>query len=78
MSKRNNVNPDHYVGRGRDRNATGIVHDIQKQQFGTSRNPRRGQPGSPNFIPGAAPVGESAGATKHSETEEKDDRKDES
>lgn len=58
MSKRNNMNPDHYVGRGRDRNATGIVHDLQKQQFGTHRPPRKGA-GTPNFIPGAASVGES-------------------
>ena len=57
MSKRNNMNPDHYVGRGRDRNSTGIDHQIQKQQFGTHRPPRTGA--APNFIPGAAPVGES-------------------
>ena len=56
MSKRNNMNPDHYLGRGRDRNGTGIDHNIQKQQFGTHRPPHRS--GSPNFIPGAAPAGE--------------------
>jgi hypothetical protein len=60
MSKRNNMNPDHYVGRGRDRNSTGIVHDIQKRPFEASRPARRGH-GTPNFIPGAAPVGEPGG-----------------
>lgn len=74
MSKRNNVNPDHYVGRGRDGNATGIVHDIQKQQFGTTRTPRRGQQGAPNFIPGAAPVGEPGKATRRPDEEEKEEK----
>lgn len=67
MSKRNNVNPDHYVGRGRDRNGTGIVHDRNKQEFARNQ-PRKGQP-APNFIPGAAPVGEPGTKTKREEPE---------
>lgn len=58
MSKRNNMNPDHYVGRGRDRNATGIDYGTEKQHFGTAHLRRSPRQGEPNLIPGAAPVGE--------------------
>jgi hypothetical protein len=65
LSKRNNMNPDHYQDRGRDFTDTGVDYNAEKQQFGNTR-PRRGKPAA-NFIPGAAPVGESGSETKKKE-----------
>lgn len=56
MSKKINVNPDHYKTAGRERQGEEVVHAANKQQMGKSRR-KKGE-GSPNFIPGAAPVGE--------------------
>ena len=60
MSRKNNVNPDHYKVAGRDR----PNEDIKPEHTGRdieSENKRPG-PGTAarNFIPGGAPVGESA------------------
>ncbi len=54
MSK-NNVNPGHYKVAGRERQGEDIVQDEHKK---TMREHEKAQgPGSPNFIPGAPPVG---------------------
>ena len=56
MSKRNNMNPDHYVGRGRDRNSNRDRPSDSEAavRYGIARLTGV----APNFIPGAAPVGE--------------------
>ncbi len=56
---KSNVNPDHYKTAGRERQGEDIVQEIHKQKFTQAEAARGGQPGTPNFIPGAAPVGES-------------------
>ncbi len=58
---KSNVNPDHYKTAGRERQGEDIVQEIHKQKFTQAEAARGGQPGTPNFIPGAAPVGESGG-----------------
>lgn len=56
---KSNVNPDHYKTAGRERQGEDIVQEIHKQKF-THTEPEGGRrQGQPNFIPGAAPVGES-------------------
>jgi hypothetical protein len=61
MSGKNNVNPDHYKTAGRDRpNETlppGNDGDVDMRARPDKRRAKRGKP-APNFIPGAAPVGE--------------------
>jgi hypothetical protein len=37
MSKKNNVNPDHYKTAGRERQGEDIVHDVYKRQYTQSR-----------------------------------------
>ena len=51
MSKKNNVNPDHYKTAGRERPGEDIVHDVYKRRYTQSRSVA----GAPtwNFIPGA-------------------------
>ena len=44
MSKRNNMNPDHYVGRGRDRNSTGSTIRFRSSSSVRHRPPRTGAP----------------------------------
>ncbi len=56
---KSNVNPDHYKTAGRERQGEDIVQEIHKQKFTRAEAARGGQRGTPNFIPGAAPVGES-------------------
>ena len=56
---KSNVNPDHYKTAGRERQGEDIVQEIHKQKFTQAEAARGGQPGTPNFIPGGAPVGES-------------------
>jgi hypothetical protein len=62
MSSKNIVNKDHYDIGGRDRPNETVLGEQQKQKYaqaqGQSPAPS-GKPGAPNFIPGAAPVGES-------------------
>jgi hypothetical protein len=55
---KSNVNPDHYKTAGRERQGENIVQEIHKQKLTQADAARAGQPGAPNFIPGAAPVGE--------------------
>jgi hypothetical protein len=55
---KSNVNPDHYKTAGRERQGEDIVQEIHKQKLTQADAARAGQPGSPNFIPGAPPVGE--------------------
>ena len=54
MSRKNNVNPDHYKTAGRDRPNEVVLPEIEKKELTT-----KGTPARKNFIPGAAPVGES-------------------
>jgi hypothetical protein len=55
---KSNINPDHYKTAGRERQGEDIVQELHKQKF-TQTEPEGGrQQGQPNFIPGAAPVGE--------------------
>jgi hypothetical protein len=57
MSKQNNVNPNFYNEGDRNHQGEGIVHEEHKQDL-KKHEKRQGQEGSPNFIPGEAPVGE--------------------
>ncbi|HEV2665167.1 MAG TPA: hypothetical protein VG324_09660 [Blastocatellia bacterium] len=51
MSKKNNVNPDHYKTAGRERPGEDIVHDVYKRRYTQSRSVAGEQ--ARNFIPGA-------------------------
>ena len=67
MSRKNNVNPDHYKVAGRDRPNEDLKpqhtgHDVESE----NRRAGRGKP-APNFIPGAARVGESPEAKENDE-----------
>ncbi|MHB0969823.1 MAG: hypothetical protein ACYC7A_10335 [Thermoanaerobaculia bacterium] len=55
MSKRINVNPDHYKIAGRERPGDGLERSKEPAR---KRTVVRSGAGSPNFIPGAAAVGE--------------------
>ena len=61
MSKQSNVNPDQYTQAGRDRPGDDLLQEQHKQQFTQNVMTEKGNDanGEPNFIPGAAPVGES-------------------
>ena len=63
MSGKNNVNPDHYKVAGRDRPNEVIPpeHANKDLESQNARPPKR-RKAPPNFIPGAAPVGESPSA----------------
>jgi hypothetical protein len=50
MSKKNNVNPDHYKTAGRERQGEHIVHDVYKRRYAQSRSSAGAHAG--NFIPG--------------------------
>lgn len=54
MSKKNNVNPDHYKTAGRERQGEDIVYDVYKRRYTQSRS-AAGAPAR-NFIPGARDV----------------------
>jgi len=51
MSKKNNINPDHYKTAGRERPGEDIIHDVYKRRYALSKS----QTGASdrNFIPGA-------------------------
>ena len=70
MSGKNNVNPDHYKTAGRDRpNETlppGNDGDVDMTVKPGGRRGKRGKP-APNFIPGAAPVGEASPSDEENE-----------
>ena len=51
MSKKNNVNPDHYKTAGRERPGEDIVHDAYKRWYTQSRSAADAY--ARNFIPGA-------------------------
>jgi hypothetical protein len=72
MSRKNNVNPDYYKIAGRDRPNETLPPDndgdVDTSATPGGRRGKRGKP-APNFIPGAAPVGE-APAAKEDDTEE--------
>jgi hypothetical protein len=51
MSKKNNVNPDHYKTAGRERQGEDIVHDVYKRWYRQSRSAARARAGI--FISGA-------------------------
>jgi hypothetical protein len=51
MSKKNNVNPDHYKTSGRERLGEDIVHDVYKRRYTQSRSVAGAH--ARNFIPGA-------------------------
>jgi hypothetical protein len=53
MSAKNNVNKDHYTIAGRDR-----PNEVLPPRPRAGGDEPGGGPGAPNFIPGAAPVGE--------------------
>jgi hypothetical protein len=57
MSKKNNVNPNHYKEKGRLRQGEDVVQEIHRQAYGEDK--AAGEQGGRNFIPGAAPVGQS-------------------
>ncbi len=58
MSGKNNVNPDYYKVAGRDRAGEDLIHEPARAETAPPA-PRRRQRRPRNFIPGAAPVGES-------------------
>ncbi|MGH9159245.1 MAG: hypothetical protein ACRD2X_04585 [Vicinamibacteraceae bacterium] len=47
MSKRINVNPDHYKVAGRERQGEDVVHQIEKQEIARRRREERGPTGQP-------------------------------
>ncbi|MGH9940586.1 MAG: hypothetical protein ACREAM_30450 [Blastocatellia bacterium] len=51
MSKKNNVNPDHYKTAGRERQGEDIIHDVYKRRYAQSKSQAGARPR--NFIPGA-------------------------
>jgi len=51
MSKKNNVNPDHYKTAGRERPGEDIVHDLYKRRYTQSRSVTGAH--ARNFISGA-------------------------
>jgi hypothetical protein len=51
MSKKNNVNPDHYKTAGRERPGEDIVHYTYKRSYAQSRSTASAH--ARNFIPGA-------------------------
>ena len=57
MSKQNNVNPSQYQDGDRNHQGEGIVHQDEKHKH-EQQEGKPGKEGTPNFIPGAAPVGE--------------------
>lgn len=67
MSKRINVNPGQYKVAGRERQGEDIVHEDQKRLM-NEREKEHG-PGSPNFIPGALPLGVSPKDLETEDTE---------
>ena len=67
MSRKNNVNPDHYKVAGRDRPNEVIPPEHTKRDPETIN--KRGA--KPNFIPGAPPVGESAEKDDDDEADER-------
>ena len=58
MSSKNNVNPDHYKTAGRDRPNENIEPEHTGRDIESENRKGRSKPAK-NFIPGAAPVGES-------------------
>ena len=54
MSKKNNVNPNHYKEEGRERPGQDIVQEIHKQKFTQAQTEQRIQKGEggSEFIPG--------------------------
>ena len=58
MSGKNNVNPDHYKVAGRDRPDDNARARRETPPTGGARRKKKGDVPAPNFIPGAAPVGE--------------------
>jgi hypothetical protein len=60
MSSKNNVNPDHYKGAGRERQGEDIVHSVQKQRFAeTEARMKRSRGDAANAIPEASVAGSS-------------------
>lgn len=55
MGKKNNVNPNHYKTRGRERQGDDIVQEVHKQEYAQAQ--AAAGEGAQNFIPGAAPAG---------------------
>lgn len=51
MSKKNNVNPDHYKTAGRERHGEDIVHDVYKRRYTQSKS--LAGPPARNFVSGA-------------------------
>jgi hypothetical protein len=51
MSKKNNVNPDHYKTAGRERQGEDIIHDVYKRRYSQSKS--KAVDRERNFMPGA-------------------------
>ena len=65
MSGKNNVNPDHYKVAGRDRPNEVIPPEHANRDLESENvRPPKKRKATPNFIPGAPPVGESPKAKK--------------
>jgi hypothetical protein len=58
MSRKNNVNPDHYKVAGRDRPDDNARARKDVPPTGGKAHRRKGDPAPPNLIPGAPAVGE--------------------
>ncbi|MGH7277866.1 MAG: hypothetical protein ACREJG_04185 [Candidatus Rokuibacteriota bacterium] len=59
MSRKNNVNPDHYKTAGRDTPDENVPPRRPDAPPAGKKRARPDGAGTKNFIPGAAPVGES-------------------
>ena len=60
MSKRINVNPDHYKTAGRERMGDAVTQQIDKQQFKRNRGPRS----AARVLPGARKASTAKGKTR--------------
>ena len=49
MGKKNNVNPNHYKTRGRERQGDDIVQEVHKQEYAQAQ--AAAGEGAPNFMP---------------------------
>jgi hypothetical protein len=54
MSKKNNVNPDHYKVAGRDRQGEDILQEVHKQEYAQAQAKGKGKE---SFFPGSSPAG---------------------
>ena len=68
MSKKSNVNPEHYKLAGRDRPGEDILHKQNKQKFRQAK--AAASEGTPNVLPGAQPASKAGSTAEDAGAEE--------